>query len=77
MDKGEPDVYCPYEEKPWPPADGWVIAWWSEDYGQWCAGRTASSKEEGLDKIAKMRAKNPDMVFRLIKETRSYTPEKD
>lgn len=73
----EPAVYCPYEEKPWPDQDGWVVAWWNDDYGQWCAGQLASTKDEGLEKIAKLRARNPDVPLRLIRETRTYTPEGD
>lgn len=73
----EPPVYHPIEEHPWPQGEGWIVAWWNDEYGQWCAGQLASTKEEGLDKLAKMRARNPDMPFRLVKETRVYTREEE
>lgn len=73
----EPVGYHVIPDHPWPGVDGWVIAWWNEEYGQWCAGGVTHDRDEAVKRIRGMRAQNPDFPLRLVREQRIYIAEEE
>lgn len=69
--------YHPMPEHPWPPHDGWIVAWWNDEHDCWTAGAVRSNKQEALDWLHARRAANPGEVWRLVRDTTTYTAEDD
>lgn len=70
----EPPPYHPIPNTPWPPSEGWILAWWDDEHGHWVGGMARTDKNDAVELMNRLTARG-ELVWRLVKEVRTYTTE--